>query len=562
MNYIKDLAKRFFPPGPGGAGVSAGFIFFFAAALCVYAVTVCSPPSFEPRLSLYVDQSSIYWMQAFWNPALFRGDPMASFYLSHIGPLKPESAWVWLTTLFFKVHPYTSGLKLLSVLACAASALMVRRLALASPARPAAGAAAILFTVYFLSMDTFFGVPRVYGVLIFLGFAWALEAGRFLLLPALIALCFVFYPAASVGLAVSGALVPFFFRKEFSAGRLLPRYLTALAAGAVFCLLVLSQSVALKNLPQAMGAGSVFQDQKLYQMVDAPISPRNPMDAVLYFALNINEHGRLYALFTALLVLVCFRSLLAVPKRPFILPRSVPALLAGCGAAFLLLYPFHPVSASRQAVFIIPLTLVFLAAGGFMATFRERFRAVAAAAVCAALFLVLHPRLNATFSMRGFREAYGFIGGLPEDSVIAGYPSSDFIYTVPVFAGRRIFLSDNNADQEMLLLGGLESFSRRRISLLEALYCARPDASARLAAEHGAAWLLFEKQYYTEEFLAKVRKSAFPGDQRLAALFAAGADPAACYAAASGKAAFAWRNGSSEGFAVPPAAAAEGHAAK
>lgn len=541
--------KKYFS-GPGPQGPAELFTLLFAAGLAVYAVVVAKPFSFEPRFSLYLDTASFYWVQAFRDRSLFSGDPITSFYLSHIGPLKPEALWVRLTALFAGTQPYTVGLKALAVLACSLSALMVRRLALVSPARGAAGAAALLFTAYFLSMDTFFGVPRVYGGLAFIGFAWALEAGRFLLLPALVALCFIFYPAASVGLAFTSALVPFFFRKELSAGRLLPRYLAALAGGALVCLLVLAQSVALKNVKQAVQAGSAFEVQKLYQMVDDPISPGNLSDAVLHFVLNLNEHGRLYALFTLLLILASAAGLLAARGRFPPLPRSVKPLLAGCGAAFLLLYPFHPVSASRQMVFVFPFSLVFLSAGGIMAVFKERFRAPAAAAVCAALFACLHPWLNETVSVRRYREVYGFIGSLPESSVIAGYPSSELIFTVPVFAVRRTLLSEENADQEMLLLGGLEKYSARKRALLEALYCARPGAAARLASEYGAGWLLFESKYYSWDFISGTRRSPFPADKELSGLLAAGAAPAACYAAARREAAFTWGKGGDEGFAV------------
>jgi len=547
MNAVDDLIKNFFAPKRGGA--SAGFILAFAAVLAAYAVTVCSPPAFEPLYSIYLDTVSFYWIQALWDKGLFSGDLLVSVYLSYFKSFHPESLWVWPTALFMKVSPYSAGLKALSVLACAASALMIRRLALASRAGPAAFAAALLFTVVFLSMDTFFGVPRVYGGLLFIGFALIMEEKRFLWLPALVALCFVFYPAASVGLAISSALVPFFYRAEFSSRRLFPRYLAALAAGAALSLLVFSHSGMTAAVSPGGGKVAAFQSAKLYQMVAVPVDPAAPADVAAYFVLNINEHGRLYTIFIALLALVCAAGFIVSPGRPAMLPRSVPVLLAGCALAFLLLYRIHPVSASRQLIFIVPLLLVFLSAEGLLRIFGDRFRPAAAAAVCGALFAGLHPWFNQTVSMRRYAGVYQFLAKQPGGAPIAGYPESDLVLTVPVYARKSVLLSAETADQELMFVTGPEDYARRRRAILEALYCARPGAGKALASSYAAGWLIFEKKYYTAEFLSEAANSEFPRYAELAGLLAGAADPAGCYSAAREKAAFSW-GGESGGFVL------------
>lgn len=546
MNALKNIRLKLSGDGDHGGGPSSAFLLLFAAALSAYAVTVTRPLSFDPEYSIYLDISCVYWIQALFDPGLFPNDPVSAFYRAHLGRFNPESLWVWLTSLFMRTEPCTLGLKFLSGLICVWSAFLVRRLAESSPAKAVAGTATLLFVPYFLAMDTFYGVPRAYGLLAFLGFALALEKRRFLQLPVFISLGFVFYPAVSVMLAASAALVPFFFRAEFREKGRLPRYLGALLAGALFCLLVLGRSVALENTVHAFASGD-FQAAKLYQMVSAPLDTRNLPDLVLNFLLNVNEHGRLYAVFTGLLAAAGLLGALRARKLPA-LPAALPVMLAGAGAAFLPLYFIHPVSASRQTTFIIPLALVFLAAGTAAGPERKRFRPAALAAFCAGLFMALHPLFNEVLSSRAYRPVYDYLGRLRGDAVVAAYPGGMLAETIPVFAKKTAFLSDDFTDQHVLLLGTGEESRRRRKALLSALYGSGKDAAAELAERYGADYLVFEHGYYSAEFLAEIGKSGFAADRELAALLEGGRDPAAFYAEAREKAVFVWSNDRSEGF--------------
>lgn len=548
MYALKGLIGRFFS-GDSRSGAPA-FVFVFAAALAGYASLVSSPPAFDPHYSLYMDTANFYWMQALWDKGLFPGDQLAAFYSSKLHSPSPEALWVWITALFIKTSPYTLGLKVLTALSCAAAALMVRSLALASRARQAAGTAAILFAALFLSMDTFFGAPRLYGALVVIGYAWAVEARRFLLLPALAAFCFAAYPAVSVGLAVSSMLVPLFFRSELSEGGLLRRYLWALAGGAAAYLLLLSLSSLASNISMEAANLNAFEAAKFYQTGLSLVDQFNALKAVVNFVLNFNEHGPLYVIFMALLALTYGLGVMALPKRPAMLPRSVSLLLAGCGAAFLVIYPMHPVSASRQLVFVLPLALVFLATEGLYSILGERLRPIAVAAVCGSLFVCLHPFYNAIVSMRRFAGAYEFLAGTPRGSMIAGYPDSRLVDTVPVFAVRPVLLSASTEDQEMLFIRGPKDYAVRRRALMEALYCAAPGAAARLASEYGANWLLVEKTFYSKEFLADAMDSPVPAEREVAAVLEGGADPEACYETYRKRASFSWKNRASEGLIV------------
>lgn len=548
MGRLTDYLRSCFTTAPGR--LAPGLLVLFVLALAAYAAVFASPAAFDPRYSIYLDSVCFYWIQALWDPGLFPGDALSAFYSSHLFRPGPEALWVWVTALFMKTAPYTFGLKALAALACAAAALMVRRLALASPARPAADAAAVLFAALFLSMDTFYGAPRLYGALTVIGFAWAAEARRFFLLPALTALAFAVYPSAAAGLGAASALAPFFFGDEFARRKLWPGYLRALAAGAAACVLVFSLSALMNNASPEKGRMQAFESAKLYQMVPAVLDPSDPADAAANFVLNFNEHGRLYAIFMTLLALTYALGVLALPRRPAMLPRSLLLLLAGCGAAFLALYPLHPVSASRQLVFVVPLLFVFLGAEGLSVIFEDRLRPGAAALACGALFAVLHPFYNEILSMRHYAAAYEFLSASPRGSVAAGYPESHLVFTVPVFARRRVLLSAETADQEMLFIRTPEEYAARRRALLEALYCV-PGAAARLASEHEADWLLAEKAYYSPEFLRGAPGSPVPADREAAAVLAGAPAPAACYEAHSKAAVFSWKNGRSEGVIVP-----------
>ena len=202
MRSIKDLSADY-PVVFAAAGAA-----LFAGIAALYAVLFTNEASFDPKYALYTDISNFYWIQALFDPALFRGDPLAVHALSRLGLFNTEAPWVWFTSLFMRVTPYTYGLRLLSVLGCVAGTLMVFRLAVKSCARPAAALAAVVFAVYFLSMDTFFGVPRIYGFFAFLAFLLAAEEKRFLLLPFCVPAAFIVYPAVSVGIGFSALLAP------------------------------------------------------------------------------------------------------------------------------------------------------------------------------------------------------------------------------------------------------------------------------------------------------------------------------------------------------------------
>ena len=538
-------------PGDSWRGLPAWGLAAFAAAMAFYVASVCSPFAFDLRYSLYLDTTNVYWLQTFADRSVLRGDELVDLYFEPLRTFFTDFAWIWLTSLFTWTVPYTKGLKVLAILASVAATLMVRRIALLAAAGRAAAVVPVLFVPMFLSMESFFGVPRVYGALLLLGFAWAAEAGRFWLAPLLASLCFIFYPAASAGLWAACLLLPWFFKAEFSAPGAWRVYRRALAAGAALLLLLFSRSGLAKYADLSLGRLAQFESAKFYNMVSGRLSSFNPLDALGYFALNLNDHTRLYVIFFLLLLLVCGLGLLVSPRRPALMPRSVLCLLAGCGAAFAAIYPVHEVSAARQMVVIVPLALVFWAGESLLELAGGKRRAALASAFFSALFVFLHPVFGETLSMRHYADVYDFLAARPAGEISAGYPDSWLMYTVPVFASRPVALWDRTFDQQMLFVRGPEEFFARRKALLQALYCAAPGAKERLAAEYNISWLFIEKKYYEPEFLSGVAGSASPNGKSSAAVIAGAPAPEACYRSLAAAAAFSGKNSQTEGVAVP-----------
>lgn len=531
------------PAASAAAGVAC-----FAVLAALYATFITNARTFDPRYSLYTDVSNFYWIQALLDRSLFPRDPLSAFYVSHVGPFNTEAAWIWFTSLFMHAVPYVRGLRVLFVLGCAAGALLFFRLAAKTGARPAAAAAAVIFTVYFLSMNTFFGVPRIYGFFSFLGFLLAAEEKHFLVLPFFVFAAFIFYPAAAVGLAFSALLVPVFYRAYFAEKKLFARYAGAVAFSALLCLAALWRSVALAGLVRAFGAGSGFETYKQYQFVADPINLRNLADMFLYYVMNFNEHGRFYSIMSGLLGLVFVAGYLRKPGRPGMIPYSMKVTLAGCLAAFAALYVMHPVSASRQTIYIVPMLLVFLAVDGLCRLSGGKFRTAAVAAGAGAVFAVLCPYFGVTDSCRKFAPVYDYLSAAPADAIVAGHPVGVLLYTVPVFARKQVFVSDEYRDQYILNLeDGGAGFTAMRAALVSALYAGTPAEACALGPAYGVGYVVLEDQFFTPEYFARTAVSPFPQDADITRAVTGSSDPLGFYDYARKHPAFSWKNEESGG---------------
>lgn len=516
----------------------------FAAALALYANISAYPHSFAPLYSVYGDTSSAYWIQSFLDPRLFPHDALAALIKSHMTAFTIERAWLWPTGIFMRIHPYTVGLKVLSVILFTSSALMIKRLARVSGAGSISAAVVALFAVLFLSMDTFYGIPRIYGIVVMLGFITALQQKRFLLLAPIIAAAFLFYPSISVCLGATAAAAPLFYREDFDKKRL-ALYAAALLAAALFILAARPHSLFMSELGTNMGR---LEASKFSQFFAAPSDPNSPLDIFLNFVLNINEHGRFYALMLTLLAAIAAAGFLKLFGRMEFLPKAFAPLLAGSMAAFAILYGVNPASASRQFVFVIPLLLVFLAAEGLERLTGARYRFPALAAIIT-LFVCANPFLTELQNCGRYRSVYDYLSATAPGTVIAAYPDGMLAATIPIFPRRESFLSYQHDDLQ-ILTHGPDGYEKRAADLLAALYLGK-GRMEKFSEDYGVDYLVMEREYYDRSFLEWVKTSALPNSLRLQkVLKEASGDPNAIYTKAGEMADFSWKAGGKEGLVI------------
>lgn len=516
----------------------------FAAALAIYANISAHPHSFSPLYSFYGDTSSAYWIQSFLDPRLFPHDALTALIKSHMTAFTIERAWVWPTGIFMQIHPYTAGLKVLSVILFVCSVFMIKRLARVSGAVSISTAVAALFAVLFLSMDTFYGIPRIYGIVVMLGFILALQQQRFLLLAPIIAAAFLVYPSISVCLSAAAAAAPLFYRGSFDKKRI-ALYAASLLAAALFILAARPHSIFMSDLGTNMGR---LEASKFFQFVAAPSDPRSPLDIFLNFVLNINEHGRFYALTLTLLAAIAAAGFLKRFGRAEFLPRAFAPLLAGSTASFAILYGVNPASASRQFVFVIPLLLVFLAAEGLerLTGARYRFQALA---VIITLFVCANPFFTELQNCKRYRHVYDYLSATAPGAVIAAYPAGILADTIPIFPKRESFLSYQHDDLQ-ILTHGPDEYEKRAAALLAALYQGK-GRMEKFSKDYGVDYLVMEKEYYDRYFLEWVKTSALPNSIRLQkVLEGASGDQDAIYTKAGEIADFSWKAGGKEGLVI------------
>jgi len=517
-----------------------------AAVLALYINISAYPPSFEPVYSVYADISNYYWIQSFLDSRLFSHDALTALIKSRMPAFAIEMAGIWFTSIFMRTSPYTIGLKVLSVILLTSSALMIRRLARVSGAYAISAAVVAFFMGIFLSMDTFHGVTRAYGAVILLGFFIALQQKRFLLLSPIIMMGFVFYSPTTVCLGASAAAVPLFYRKDFNK-KLLFLYAAGLLTATLFIMAVKANSFFMGNFAASCISGQL-QNYKFSQLVSSPLDPRSPLVMFLYFVLNFNEHGRLYPLMFTLLAATAAAGFLKSPGCPKFLPKAFKPILTGSATAFAVLYFIHPVMASRQFVFVIPLLLVFLSAEGLERLTGPEYRFPALATIVL-LFICLNPFLTEVRNCRHYMSAYNYLSATKTDSVIAAYPDSMLAETIPIFSKRESFLGYSQDDLQVITHGS-DGFETRATDLLRALYLGEKQMK-EFSEYYGVDYLVLEREYYDESYMKQIKTSPQPQHLRLIkVLNETTENPENIYQKAKGMAVFSWTSNDKEGFIV------------
>lgn len=483
------------------------YLFLLVAIVC-YANFVTKSFTFEPFYSLYSDSAALYPLQSLVDSSLFRSDLLSIALKDSFPHLNRENAFLGLYYILLHFFSLPTAVKLLSIILCVFAALLIYKIAvhLQSNAFLLSG----LFLVYFLSMDSFFGgQQRCFGIFIFCIFLFLFCKEKFFTLPLVIPLAMFFYPYISILLTIVCILIPFFYKKNFS----------RLQLSLYILLLILAITVS-----AFLGYNSIFLKYGLNNLTEIQkykytygsggrIGIYNPKHILLFFIFNLNEHSKLYVYFTKFFLALCLFISIVRKKKAFNLPKPVWIIMLGSILGFLLTYPIHPVSASKQFVFSMPLFLVFFISVNLSPVINNKIKTDIFLISIMSIFLILHPKFNDMHGCRKYKQLYDYVGALPKDVVMAGHPESLFIKTIPFFSKRTIFFADEFSDLSLVAYDYREIQNKRDI-LIKAIYSDSLDEMKNLALKYNIDYFIIESSFYQGSFIDSLKNSLSLFDQQ------------------------------------------------
>ncbi|MCM2267014.1 MAG: hypothetical protein NDI60_04485 [Elusimicrobiales bacterium] len=342
---------------------------------------------------------------------------------------------------------------------------------------------AAVFYAYFSSMDVFFGgLPRGAHVCL-VGLAFYFLKARSL--PGLLAYAaltyFLYVSALPLALALLGI-----FLFLHTAGR---------ARAAVFA----GAAVAVAGLFSYV----FFFHPETREMLRAAFAWKSTFNvgagpAALRLLLGFNDHGGLYMIFTALLLLGT--GLLYYGENSFEWPREARIFGAAMTAAFLGAALVDVNLASRQLLHALPLLLAVLFCFNFYRRPSLRGKPAAALAAAALLLFVLAEKRFLTLDAEPKEHLYR-LAALPADSLVFSHPHTARL--IGLYAARSVYSHDQWED---LLCGfgykeGCAEAARRFRSSIAAYYAADISGLRELAAAGKVTHILADIRLYDEEYL-------------------------------------------------------------
>ncbi len=462
----------------------------FFLGLTAYGLFVNDRFIFSPVYSMYTDNFNAYGLHTITDPALFPNDPVANIVRRMAA--NPGAGDIVFISLYKALLPLAGlpwSAKIISIFSVLASAFLIYLAGLRMYAKKnTAFLLSAFHPIYYFSTNSFyFGEPRTLGALVNSLMLYVLCSEKYILVPFFVPLFYITYPYLAFSAAILAIALPIFRRKEIS-GR---------GRAYSFALLL---SAALTILPGIDGITAFFPAPAHYKFLSAfhtPINLKNPIDIIINFILNMNEHSRLYMIFTGLLLAVILVKLLRNGSRGFeTLYRALGPTLTAFLVGFSILYFINPLFAARQLSFIIP-SAVALAAGLASAGLIGERKSWALPWLAAILFVSLHPFYNYIWDFSRFRGLYEYIGGLPAGSLLAGDPESYVYAGVPFYAKRKVFYSDKLG----LFAVAFNDYEikNRREAILRALCSGSAAEAGRIASDYGLTHFVVEKQFYSGE---------------------------------------------------------------
>lgn len=472
--------------------------------LAGYSNFVTNSFTFEPVYSLYPDSAGLYFLHGIVDSSLLHSDLFFKKF-----NLSPNAVIISLFhsgigRILGDFLPLILVLKLISILSCVVSTIIIYRIAKNLYSNNYAIFFAWLFLMYFLSMDNFYGgQSRNFGILIFCIFLYYLFKEKFFILGFLSLSMIFFYPSISVVALVICVLIITFFRQKLIQAKTYVLYISWLILIMSLSFILYIHGFFLKLIFKNL---SVFQDYKYIQHVGGVLNRFNPADILLYFIFNLNEHSKLYVCFTACVV-VCFLVIVILRReKAFWIPKYIWLMLLGAIFSFSFLYPIHPVIASRQFVFTLPLFFVFFLGDNIFKMTKGRINSALFLTVGSLFFLIAHPFLNDVRDYKGYKPIYDYIERLPKDALFAGDPKSQIVTTMPIFSRRSIFFADEIRDLYLLVYDNSE-IEKKRKSLIRAVYADSIDTLRNFIAENGIDYFIVESRVYDKSFINNLEMS-------------------------------------------------------
>ena len=490
-------------------------IFVLLLATTCYANFFTDAFTFELKYSYYPDLGNLYFLPGLKDPSLFPQDPFLLQAKNSFLPLTTCCGFIDLYLLFmhlFPQIPFILIIKIIAIILTLVSAILIYKLGTHLYSTQNGLILSALFTIYFLSMDSFYGGEgRGLGVVIFCLFLLLFCKKKFIYLPLLIPLALFCYPYLAITLTISVILIIPLYLKKLD----LKKYLISLSFSCLLFLLLLLQ---IKNSlsPQVLDHVPAFGNYKYSQALATPINPKNILHILFYFILNLNEHSLLYRYLTIGFLFLSAGFIIFRYKKAFSIPDELYVILISSFLGFFILYPFNLFGAGRQLVFTIPLVLIFFIAGNFFQVIKKKFSLVFGTLIPILFFIGAHPFLNNLSDYKKYTPIYNYLKKLPPAVNLAGMPQkSDLISTIPLYTKRSIFFSDNLYPMWLLLSQDPLLLQEKRFELLKVLYTNSFPQIKSFITRYQLNYFIIEEYFYSPEFLKNLKPSPFKEEREL-----------------------------------------------
>ncbi|MBF0331222.1 MAG: hypothetical protein HQL17_04735 [Candidatus Omnitrophica bacterium] len=462
-------------------------------AVVIYAQCVCRGFDFQPFYSVYTDATNMYVFYHGADPSYFVKDLITIGHEKKIAWMMPSASLLVVYSFLLKFLMLPTAIKVVSFFLCVSSVVFIYWLARALFSFSYAFFFSGLFLMYFLSMDSFFGgMGRGFGVLCTVSFLFFIFKERLLLATASILLSLMFYRTISVSLVMTLLLVFISMKYRENFWKIVVVCCVAAIAGEVFLL------HSVRSLPFFTWLQN-FQTYKFYLRESLGCGGSDPLSVLKNFVFNLNEHSDLYRYLSyafmsaAVIIMLMIKDWSNIPKAAWL-------MLLGATISFILIFPLHPTTASRQFVFTMPLFLVMLVGCNVYRVLGHR--KVLPEVLLGILvfgFMVAHPLFNDTNSWRAYERIYAYFGAVPKDAMIAGHARSRLLRTIPFFTKRQIFYSEKMRDA-LLMYYSPQFIRERRLINLNAFYADSLEAVKDFIIKNKIDYLIVESKYYDEGY--------------------------------------------------------------